>query len=555
MANKSVFGSSTSELTVPKATTTNKSGGIAYEYGPQHALAQLAVTGTFNDTFYGKAVEQLEAVKIAADQVSPEFLAKCAVYAREKGGMKDMPSALMVMLSKADRELFEVAFPRTIDNAKQVKNLVQMTRSGAFGRKSVKGTMLRLVRNWITSRTARTLFRASVGKDGASLADVIKLTHVKPKDAEQKALLGYILGKDYDADALPEIVKQFEAFKKGERKDIPEGIEFRMLTSLPLTQAQWAQIALAGGWHQTRINLKAYAGKGVFNVKGVADKIAAKLKDRDEIVKARCFPYQLMVAYRMAAGAMRSRYAYTFGAPKTVEVEVPTVVTEALQDAMEIAVENVPTFGVQTHVIVDVSGSMHSAITGSRKGGTSVVSCVDVAGLMGACVLRRNPGSTVLPVDTRVHGALTNPRDSVITNAEKLASKGGGGTELSAAMRHINSKGLKGGLIIVVSDNMSWRETTSGRDRYYGGATGLMGEFRKFQGKNPGAKLVCIDLQTYGTTQAPCEPGSVMNIGGFSDTIWTTIERFVGGDSTSADVDAWVAEIESINLAPETASG
>ncbi len=550
MANKSVFGSSTVGRTIPKATTVNKAGGIAYEYGPQHALAQLAVTGTFNDTFYGTAVDQLEAVKIAADQVSPEFLAKAAIYAREKGGMKDMPAALMVMLSKADRGLFEIAFPRTIDNAKQVKNLVQMTRSGAFGRKSIKGTMLRLIRNWIKSRTATTLFRASVGKDGASLADVIKLTHVKPKDAEQKALLGYILSKEYDAEALPEIVKQFEAFKKGERTDIPEGIEFRMLTSLKLTREQWAQIALAGGWHQTRINLKAYAGQGVFGVPDVAEKIAAKLKDRDAILKARCFPYQLMIAYRMAAGSLRSRWGH-----RTVgEIEgVPSVVTEALQDAMEIAVENVPTFGVQTHVIVDVSGSMHSPVTGHRKGGTSVVSCVDVAGLMGACVLRRNPGSTILPVDTRVHEALTNPRDSVITNAEKLAAKGGGGTRLSAAMAHINKKGLKGGLVIVVSDNMSWYETAARQDRYYGGGTGLMAEFRKFQANNPGAKLVCIDLQTYGTTQAPCEPQSVMNLGGFNDTIWTTIERFVNGDAD--DVDAWVAEIDSISLAPETAAG
>ena len=91
MANRNLFKSAQPGRAVPPADTRNAAGGLAYAMTPEAALAQLACTGTFNDTFYGKAVDQLEGIRKAADQCSPEFVAKCAVYAREKGYMKQRP--------------------------------------------------------------------------------------------------------------------------------------------------------------------------------------------------------------------------------------------------------------------------------------------------------------------------------------------------------------------------------------------------------------------------------------------------------------------------------
>ena len=51
--------------------------------------------------------------------------------------------------------------------------------------------------------------------------------------------------------------------------------------------------------------------------------------------------------------------------------EIPREITEALQDAMEIAIENVPEIDGKVYVFPDVSGSMSSAVTGFRKGATS----------------------------------------------------------------------------------------------------------------------------------------------------------------------------------------
>ena len=282
---------------------------------------------------------------------------------------------------------------------------------------------------------------------------------------------------------------------------------------------------------QTRMNLNTYERHGVFADPTAVKAIAEKLRDPDQIRRARQFPYQLFAAY------------------VNCDDSVPFEVREALQDAMEIAIENVPAIGTQTHVVIDTSGSMKSPVTGHRAGATSKVRCVDVASLFGSVLLRRNPGSSILPVDTSVHtDCKINPRDTVMTNAAKIASFGGGGTRLGAALKHLNATKATGGLIVMVSDCESWVQA-DGSSRGYGwggsGGTEVMTEFRRYQQRNKGAKLVCIDVQPYSTTQAPNAPDEIMNVGGFSDAVFKQIATFLQG---GMDPSLWVGEIEKIDL-------
>ena len=55
-------------------------------------------------------------------------------------------------------------------------------------------------------------------------------------------------------------------------------------------------------------------------------------------------------------------------------------------------------------------------------------------------------------------------------------------------------------------------------------------------------KLVCINIQSYGSTQAP-ERADILNIGGFSDAVFNVVASFLGGDA-----GRFVAEVEAIEL-------
>lgn len=120
MANKNLFQTVKGMFT-PQTDTINKAGGTAYKLSPKAALAQYAATGCFNQTFYSEAGEQLEKVLDLAKECDAAFVAQVAIYAREKGFMKDMPALLVAVLSTKDKTLFEKVFPRVIDNGKMLR--------------------------------------------------------------------------------------------------------------------------------------------------------------------------------------------------------------------------------------------------------------------------------------------------------------------------------------------------------------------------------------------------------------------------------------------------
>lgn len=517
MANKNLFKSVVEKL-IAQTDGQNNEGAPAYKLTPEQALAQYAMTGCLNSTFYASAEEQLEAVLGLAGQVSPEFIAQVAVYSRKKGYMKDLPALLCAILSVLDPKLLQKIFPRVIDNGKMVRNFVQIMRSGVVGRKSLGSLPKKLVLEWLESRSAESLFHDSVGNT-PSLADVVKMVHPKPGDPSREAFYGYLISKEHKAELLPTIVKDYEAYKAKTISRVPE-VPFQMLTSLELGPKEWKEIARNAAWQMTRMNLNTFLRHGVFEDRNLVVQIAKRLADPEKIKNAKAFPYQLLVAYRMAGE------------------EIPARIREALQDAMEVAIDNVPSFDGDVVVCPDVSGSMSSAVTGYRKGSTSKVRCIDVAALVAASVKRKNSSALILPFEEKVVDLRLNSRDSVMTNAERLASIGGGGTNCSAPLALLNQKKINADLVILVSDNESWVDTRHGR------GTATMEEWEKFKVSNPKAKLVCIDIQPYSTTQA-YERGDIMNVAGFSDQVFEVVREFSNGTLNS---DHFVGLIKNVGI-------
>ncbi|MGJ7500591.1 vWA domain-containing protein [Variovorax sp. ZT5P49] len=517
MANLQLFQTLRGALQ-PQAAARNEAGGAAYALSPKHQLAQLAATGCLNNTFYAQAQDQLDAVLALAREVDPVFVAKTAVYARRAGHMKDMPALLAATLAVRDVSLLAKVFPRVVDNGKMLRNFVQMLRSGAVGRKSLGTRPKKLVQQWLLEATEAQLLSASVGNT-PSLADVVKMVHPKPAEAWRAAWFAWLIDRPYALEALPPVTQAFERFKRDRAQEVPD-VPFQMLTALELDTQAWAQIAQRGSWQMVRQNLNTFARHGVFALPGLAEAVATKLRDPQAVAKARVLPYQLMAAYT-ATGA-----------------EVPHVVKEALQDAMELALANVPVFEGRVVVCPDVSGSMSSPVTGHRGSATTAVRCIDVAALVAAAVLRRNADARVLPFETKVVSLQLNPCDSVMTNAAKLAAVGGGGTSCSAPLALLNREKAQADLVVLVSDNESWADPARGR------GTATMQEWAAFKERNPKARMVCIDIQPYATTQAQ-ERDDVLNIGGFSDEVFKLLAVYAAG---GLGADHWVGVIEETSI-------
>jgi 60 kDa SS-A/Ro ribonucleoprotein len=503
MANKGLFASAVAKL-LPRTDTVNRESAPAYAYGPEAKLAQLAATGALSDTFYGAAETQLADVLDAAKAVDPYFVAQAAIYARKSGAMKDMPALLAAYLTVADPDLAVPVFGRVIDNGRMLRNFVQIMRSGQVGRTSLGSRPKRLVQRWLEQASMPQLMAAATGKD-PSLADVVRMVHPKPADAARKAFYGWLIGRPYDVAALPAEIAAFEAWKADRSLPLPS-VPFEWLTAFPLTAENWAALSTRIGWQALRMNLNTLARNGAFSVAGVTDAVAARLVDADAIAKVRPMPYQLMVALGQAGDG------------------VPLKVQAALEEGLELALRGVPKVPGRIVVCPDASGSMASPATGYRKGASSKVRCIDVAALVAAAMLRSNRDARVLPFEQKVVKLKLEANARVAVNAAKLAAVGGGGTNVSAPLAMLNAERANVDLVVIVSDNESWVDASRR------GSTATMEEWNKLKRRNPDAKLVCIDIQPYGTTQAQSR-ADILNVGGFSDAVFDTVARFAAGET------------------------
>jgi 60 kDa SS-A/Ro ribonucleoprotein len=540
MANKNLFASLKSLL--PRADARNEAGGLAYRLPPRHALAQLAATGCFNGAYYSDSEQQLATLLALVEQVNDNvYLAKLALYSRERAFMKDMPGALLVLLSKRDPKLFRRVFDRVVDNGRVLRTVFQMVRSGQFGRKCLSYALQRAFQRWLNSAGVRMLLSASIGND-PSLRDVLRLARPTPTDNARRALFGWLTGKPVEKWApatladLPREVGELVAFRSAESEAeqvaILERSRFRwdLLADSARGPSVWKAIARQMGPQALRMNLNtllrhdALAGD-----LALVMHVAGRIADPDEIRKSRQFPYQYLAAYLNA------------------EADVPQAIRDALGRAAEIACGNVPELPEPVVIGLDVSGSMGSPVTGYRgRGATSKVRCVDVAALFAAALLRRNPGSVVIPFDTAAYRADVGADEAILDLAGYLARFGGGGTNCSMplvmANRTYRDRRFAG--CVLVSDMESW--VGAGR----AGSTGVMTHWQEFVSNQkrlhdadwPGPKLVCIDLQAYATSQAP-DRADVLNIGGFSDAVFEVVASFLCGEP-----DRFVREVEAVEL-------
>lgn len=516
MANFKLFN--TQQATVPACDMLNAAQAPAYAYTAKHKLAQLAATGCLNQTFYASAESQLENVLQLVTELDSRYVAKAALYARKKGHMKDMPTLMLAALTAQRSVLVPELFGQVVDSGKMLRNFVQILRSGVTGRKSLGSQPKRLVQNWLNNASEYQLLQASIGNQ-PSLADVVKMVHPKPHEAWRAAFFAWLIGKPVDVRTLPALTRSLLAFRSGASDEVPQ-VPFQLLGNETLSKEQWASQARNMGWQGLRMNLNTLARHGAFQVPGFAKYAAVRLADAEAVAKARVYPYQLLAAYRMTGN------------------DVPHVVREALQEALELSLANVPTLQGSVIVCPDVSGSMHSPVTGYRQGATTAVRCIDVAALVAAAVLRKQPAAQVMPFEMQVVDIQLNPRDSVMSNAAKLAAIGGGGTNCSAPLAKLANAKARVDTLILVSDNESWIDA-----RHHGG-TETMRQWERIKQINPQARLVCIDMQPGATTQA-ADREDILNVGGFSDAVFDVIEQFTSGNYGAQH---WVKAIEAMEL-------
>lgn len=415
-------------------------GGPAYARDVKGELFLLAVTNMVGeDTFYeaaGERDERFRELVHAAVAEDADWVARFVPWLRNVANMR---------------------------SASVVAAVEYVRAGGPFGRRVVDSALARAdepaeVLAYFTSRYGRALpqplkrgvadaaqrlytQRAALKYDGLSrawrMADVLDMTHVKPRDDAQSALFRYLLDRRHGRDdvVLPDALPMLranvalQALAVDERRPWVEmaaqdpavadrlasaGMTWEALSGWlngPMDRAAWEAVIPSMGYMALLRNLRNFDAAGVGD--DVAEKVASKLSDPDEVARSRQFPYRFFSAYQ-AAPSLRWGYA--------------------LEKALESATGNIPAFDGRTLALVDTSASM-SGRAFSRR---STMTPVTAAALFGVVMAKRGNAVDLHGFADGVFRHRVDHSASVLKEVERFTARVGEvghGTRIAEALR------------------------------------------------------------------------------------------------------------------------
>jgi uncharacterized protein with von Willebrand factor type A (vWA) domain len=184
----------------------------------------------------------------------------------------------------------------------------------------------------------------------------------------------------------------------------------------------------------------------------------------------------------------------------------------AINQALEVSIQNVPKFDGETLVVMDVSGSMSGRAS-------------EIASLFGSVLAKAN-NCDVMTFATNADYKSYNPMDSVMSIRSSFRYSGGG-TNFKSIFQKANKKYDR---IIILSDMQGWI-----------GYTSPASEFKSYKSKfgaNP--YVYSWDLAGLGTLQFP--ENNVFALAGFSDKVFDIMKMM------ELDKKALYNEINAIKL-------
>lgn len=482
--------------------TRNKEGAPAYKLDPKMELYSAAVTSLLSDKFYEGASERLDRIVALIKKADPEFVAKLAVYAREKMHLRSLPLVIAVELAKVHNgdDLLRRLVGRIVQRADEITEVLAYydlanKRTGTKKLNKISNQVIKGLKDAFNKFDEYQF--AKYNRDGAvKLRDALFIVHPHAKDRNQQDLFDKIVKSELATPYTWEV----ELSKKGADK-----------------KKVWEELVDSGklGYMAMLRNLRNMLEADI-SVKHLQT-VAGKLSDKEEVLKSKQFPFRFMSAYREI---------------KDVTSGHSSMILDALEEAMLASAENIKGFDYNTAVMIacDVSGSMQTPISDKSK-----VQNYDIGLTLGMLLQSRCKN-----VQTGMFGEtwkiINLPKKSILANVEEFHNREGEvgyATNGYLVLQDLIDRKNVVDKIMMFTDNQMW-------DSYGVGAT-IQKSWAEYKKIAPNAKMYLFDLAGHGNTPVNIQGGDVYLIAGWSDKVFEMLAAYEKGESA-------VAEIEKIVL-------
>lgn len=366
-------------------------GGPGYARDVKSGLFLLAVSNMVGEaTFYESAVDRdnryIELVH-AATSADPTWTARFLRWLRTDGNMR---SASLVGAAEFVRARIAAGLPgmsrQVIDSVLQRADepgelLAYWT--GHYGRKLPMAVKRGVADAAVRLYNERSLLKYDTDSKGFRFADVLELVHAAPMGGWQGDLFKHAIDRRHNREgSIPLSLRMLAqraylgSLPVAERRDLLDvrgtaevfagaGMTWEALAGWlqgPMDAKAWTLMIPSMGYMALLRNLRNFDEAGVSDE--VAEQVAAKLADPEQVAKSRQFPYRFLSAYETAP-------SLRWG--------------PALDKALRYSLRNLPTLPGRSLTLVDTSASMRNAVSGR-----STMTAVKAAAVFGVALAAKN---------------------------------------------------------------------------------------------------------------------------------------------------------------------
>lgn len=431
--------------------TVNKCGHAAYAMGEKEKLVSQTLTTFFGEPkFYGDNSSELvgDAGRLAASE--PKFVANLARYARKEMHLRSVAHVLTCIVAHevAAKPYIKEVVADVVERADDITEILSFYL-GVFG-KPIPNGLKKALGDALCRFDEYQVGKYSGGKKDVTFLDVLRLTHVRPKNEKQEKLFSDIVNG---------------TLQKAERWETE-------LSSRGNTREVWEELIAGGklGYMAMLRNLRNILAARPDNLDVVLDTLA----DRDRVLKSKQLPMRFYAAAREVSEMP----------------ECSSRVLDALEKAVSYSTENLPRLAGKTVIAVDVSGSMSFPVSARSK-----TRCCDIANLLAVIAGKMCEDFVVFTFDTELSVATFPSGSGIIATASHIENPGGG-TDIKLPIRKMIDDDIAADRLIIFSDNeINYSINYCGKWKT---CQTLIDEYRR---KYPGLWVHAVDLQGYGTQQ------------------------------------------------------
>jgi 60 kDa SS-A/Ro ribonucleoprotein len=498
-----------------KNTTVNNEGAKAFRLSPEMELYSAIATTMLGDANYEKADQRMERILALIPAVSPEFVAKLAVYARKQMYLRTAPVVLATELAKISTGNNLVS--KTIQSVVQRPDEIMEVLAYYQFANQRKGTKkLNKMSKQVQKGLAESFNKFDEYQFGkydraidVKLRDALFLVHPKAKDEAQQAVFNKIAKQEL---AVP-YTWETELSALGQQK-----FETAKAKQAAFT-AKWEELIDSGklGYMATMRNLRNMleANVSAAHVK----KICAYLANEKAVAGSKQLPFRFLAAYREMKALTANGYT--------------AYVMEALEQAIMYSVVNMKGFDLDTKVVIacDVSGSMQQPVSAKSK-----VLLYDIGLLLGM-LLQSKCNNVVSGIFGDRWKTVSLPKNGVLTNVDafyKREGEVGYATNGYLVLQDLVSRKYKADKVMMFTDTQMWDSNTANTSNQ----NTLMYQWAQYKMIAPNAKLYLFDLAGYGKTPLRVEQNDVYLVAGWSDKVFDMMEAMENGVSALEKINA-----------------